>query len=143
MNRLKKQMSGFTLMELMVVLGIVGILSALAYPHYTKYILKSHRHDGMSALMDAAQKQNVYRARTASYALNAADANINLASPEGYYDNLAIDFGDCGNISNCYTMQIIPTTKGGQNQDTVTAYRLKSNGEKHRYEDGAWVEGWR
>jgi Tfp pilus assembly protein PilE len=97
----------------------------------------------MSALMDAAQKQNVYRARTATYTTDPGEANINTTSPEGYYDDLAIDEGDCENIANCYTIEIIPTTKGGQNQDTVQAYRLKSNGEKHRYENDTWVEGWR
>ena len=42
--------SGFTLIELMIVVSIVAILSAVAYPSYVKYVQKSRRADALSAL---------------------------------------------------------------------------------------------
>jgi type IV pilus assembly protein PilE len=135
-------MRGFTLVELLIVVTIVGILAAIAYPQYANSVRKGRRNDGMSTLLEAAQKLDVYRARTAAYTTEASDANINTISPKGYYDNLVISPGDCGDIANCYSIVIDATTLGGQNEDDITSYRINSAGLKERYE-GSWIEGWK
>ena len=52
---MKKYWSGFTLVELMIVVAIVGIIASIAYPSYSEYVTRSKRGDAMSALMLASQ----------------------------------------------------------------------------------------
>ena len=59
---------GFTLIELMIVVVIIGILAAIAYPSYRTYILKGNRASAEAFLMDAAQRQQQYFLDNRAYA---------------------------------------------------------------------------
>ena len=52
-----KRVAGFSLVEIMVVLAIVGILASIAYPGYASYIARSRRIEGQMALLDILQQQ--------------------------------------------------------------------------------------
>ena len=51
----RKAQRGFTLIELMIVVAIVGILSAIAYPSYAEYVRRGHRADARAGLLQAQQ----------------------------------------------------------------------------------------
>ncbi len=63
----KRLNSGFTLMELMIVVAIIGILASIAYPAYTDSILKGRRAEGRTALAELLQQQERFMTQTNSY----------------------------------------------------------------------------
>ena len=73
---------GFSLIELLCVLGIVSILTTLAYPNYTQYIMRAHLIDGQGALLDLAQQLEQHYLETNSY--ESAILTHKL-SPGGWY----------------------------------------------------------
>lgn len=74
-------MKGFTLIEVMIVVAIVGILAAIAYPSYREYVLRSNRSEGMAMLNDAAARQERYFAQSNAYVTDNDDIdNLNLRS---------------------------------------------------------------
>jgi len=59
---------GFTLIELMIVVAVIGILAGIAYPSYQDYILRAKRGDAKAALLNMQLSQEKYRANCVQYA---------------------------------------------------------------------------
>jgi len=57
---LRRHLGGFTLIELMIAVAIVGILLRLAYPAYTASVAKSRRAEAKAALLDLASREERY-----------------------------------------------------------------------------------
>ncbi len=134
------KMKGFTLIELMIVVVIIGILALIAYPSYVDSVRKSRRGDGQAALLNAAQQMEVYYARNATYSTTLTASNIAAASDDRFYNNLVIENGVTNSIVNSYRLTI--TATGSQAADTISDFRLHSTGLKQRKENGAWKDEW-
>ncbi|MCC6073754.1 type IV pilin protein [Pseudomonas sp. GCM10022188] len=64
----RNRQRGFTLIELMITVVIVGILAAIAWPSYQQYVLRGHRAAAQAEMMDIANRQQQYLLANRSYA---------------------------------------------------------------------------
>lgn len=67
MNRKHAAQDGFTLIELMIVVAIVAILAAIAYPSYQDSILKGRRAEARTAMLELMQQQERYMTQRGTY----------------------------------------------------------------------------
>lgn len=78
--RNKNKSHGFTLIELMIVVAIVGILASIAYPSYLEYVAKSRRSDARTTLMAAAQWMERFYTENYRYDQNSAGTAVTDAT---------------------------------------------------------------
>ena len=125
---------GFSLIELMIVIAIIGIIGAIALPSYDSYMLKSRRADAKVGLSKVADKQERYYLQNNIYAANTA--LLGLSNPwitdEGFYQ-IAVD---AGADASGFTLTATAVASGPQADDTTTGagdctkMKLSSTGVK-------------
>jgi len=126
------RLRGFTLIELMVVVAIVGILSAIAYPSYTDYIVRSNRADGQEKIAEVLFEQERFQTRRRRYTVDLTDLGYdsaaNVVSDDGNYLLTATACG--AGIADCVLISAAPTPGGRQANSGEVALTLNSRGTK-------------
>lgn len=87
---MKQASKGFTLIELMIVVAVVGLLAAIAYPSYMNYVRKSHRAEIAQLLVEAAQGMERYYSRAGQYTAKEGVTDYQVPAGNAWY-NVAIN----------------------------------------------------
>ena len=86
----RRQLLGFTLIELMITVVVIGILAAVAYPSYLNSVRKSRRSDAVAALAAVQQAQERWRANNTTYTATLSDLGISSATTQGGFYTLSL-----------------------------------------------------
>lgn len=123
-----KKQNGFTLIEVMIVVAIIGILSAIAMPSYNEYIRRGHRAEARAGLLQAAQWLERAATAAGTYPLTAVfPASLEKLPGDRYKITLASPTGDIEkDEGRTYTLTAAP--KGAQVGDKCGNLTLTHNG---------------
>ena len=131
----RRRQTGVTLIELMVVIAIIGIVSAVALPAYNKHVLKSNRSNAQAILLETAQFMERYYTANNSY-VNAAV--LTAVVPKGA-TGTAIKYNVSFSVTptaSAYTVQAVPAN--GQSGDSCGTLTVSQTGAQTPTTAGCW-----
>ena len=127
---------GFTLLELMIVVAIIAILSAIAYPIYTKYITRSKLSDAQNNLAALRVSMEQYFQDNRTYASTTVATNCGVTMPTSNFFSFTCALTTLADGSSGYTA----TATG--NAGTVTASFVFTIDQSNNHATTSAPAGW-
>lgn len=124
-----RRRTGFTLIELMIVVLVLGVIAAIAYPAYTDFVERSRRSEATEALQNLAALQEQYYNDNKVYTGSLGDLGMPTTTANDYYTlSIATGATIAGTVQ---TFTLRANARGPQASDTECAtIQFDSNGNK-------------
>ena len=125
---MRKYMRGVTLLELLIVLLIISILAAIAYPNYREYITRAKRTEAKAALLQIATNQERFYLQNNTYTTNMTNlgfpvAGAFLSDSDSYIINVGA--ADANDFTATATFQL-----GGDEAGKCLTFQIDGRGAK-------------
>lgn len=139
---MKTPAKGFSLIELLIVLAIIGILVAIALPSYDSYLRRGSRAAAQSLMMQVSNKQVQYLLDARNYAVSAtALTDLSLTVPADvtpFYDVFVENSSGGTSVETPPKFRVRATPKAGTRQATDGELILTHDGTKSRGGTPGW-----
>jgi|LKGT01.1.fsa_nt_gi type IV pilus assembly protein PilE len=125
---MRKYMRGITLLELMIVVVIISILTAIAYPNYREYVTRAKRTEAKAALLQIATNQERFYLQNNTYTTNMTNlgfpvAGAFLSDSDSYIINVGA--ADANDFTATATFQL-----GGDEAGKCLTFQIDGRGAK-------------
>ena len=122
----RRRQGGFTLIELMITVAVIGILAAVSYPMYQNAMVKNRRSAAQAFLADVAQRQQQFLLDNRGYAGSVGDLRVTAPADVSRYYDLSITAA--ASTPPSFTATATPKSAGSQVRDG--ALSITHNGTK-------------
>jgi type IV pilus assembly protein PilE len=131
-----KKIRGFTLIEAMIVVAILGVIIAFGYPSYRDQVMKSRRADGKAFTLEIADRLERYYSDKSTYTttITAIGYDDKYEPHAGYYE-ASITTTD---PTLDYTITVKPVPGSTQDKDKCRSFTVTSQGSRVSNPAGCW-----
>ena len=128
---MREQMKGFTLIEILIVVAILGVLAAIALPAYENSVIRSNRAEAKTELLIVAADQERFFSSNNSYSTDATPLittdGTTRTTENGFYQ-ITVAAGGTGAIATSFVATATP--QGRQTEDVCTTLTLSGTGAR-------------
>ena len=135
-----KRHKGVTLIELLIVVAVIGVLSAIAYPSYQEHSLKGYRSQAMADLIKIQLTLEAQFTKNSSYSFSLVSGGT-CSFCESSLKRYKLSIDASGTGADRYVIAATPQATSGQDKDSCKTLSLNAAGIGKALDHGTAISG--